>query len=70
MIATGNTRKTVGSLARELSVPEWKVRRVADSVAKGVERIGLYRVLDANAEATIRDELTRQGWHPQKGESL
>ena len=70
MIATGNACKTVGSLARELSVPEWKVRRVADSVAKGVERIGLYRVIDADAELAIRDELTRQGWLPVRGESV
>ena len=54
--------KTIGWLSRELAVPEWKVRRVADSVGVDLPRAGLYRLVTPDAEVRIRAELSRTGW--------
>lgn len=54
--------KTAGDLAREIGVPLWKVRRVADAIGVPIPRVGLYRIITPDAEQRIGDELRRQGW--------
>lgn len=54
--------KTIGALSREIAVPEWKVRRVADSLGETVPRAGLYRLVPPDVEQRIRGELARTGW--------
>ena len=36
---------TIGQIARIFCVPEWKIRRIVDSLDPEVQRAGLYRVV-------------------------
>lgn len=53
------TIKTVGQFAREEKVPEWRVRRIVDSLSTKIPRAGLYRLLTEKVQAEIRDQLER-----------
>lgn len=52
--------KTVGQFAREEQVPEWRVRRIVDSLSTKIPRAGLYRLLTEKVQAEIRDRLAAE----------
>lgn len=56
--------KTIGQLSRELSVPEWKLRRVTDSLGVPIPRAGLYRIVPPEIEERVCAELRWIGWLP------
>lgn len=61
-------KKTIGELSRELGVSDWKVPRVSDALALSLQRVGLYRLLSAEAKALIREALQRTGWLASEAE--
>jgi hypothetical protein len=51
---------TVGQLAKRFGQPEWKIRRVVDSLDGNVPRIGPYRAIPAKMLPAIRERLAEQ----------
>ena len=60
---------TVGQVAGIYGVPDWKIRRLVDSLDADIPRAGLYRLIPRSLLGTIAIELQRQGWLP-KGEEV
>lgn len=63
------TRKAGESVHRQYGgtlVPDWKLRRVVDSLESqeklDVQRIGNYRTIAADGVVVLADELRRLGW--------
>ena len=48
---------TIGELAKRFRRPEWKIRRVVDSLNCDVPRIGLYRVIPVDLLPAIIERL-------------
>ena len=67
------THITVGELARSISVPAWKVRRVVDSLVAenqiAIQRAGSYRLVPRSALGIVAAELERQGWFAREEKS-
>ena len=55
-----NTSLTIPEVAARLNVPDWKVRRVVDSLDVEVPRAGLYRLVSDSLLDTISAELQRK----------
>ena len=63
---------TIGQLADELQQPEWKVRRIVDSLGQDIPRAGLYRLVPRSLIPTVAASLadaiasmaTRADQHP------
>jgi hypothetical protein len=36
---------TIGQVAKIFDAPEWKIRRIVDSISPEVQRLGLYRLV-------------------------
>jgi hypothetical protein len=51
---------TVGQIARDLQQPEWKIRRIVDSLGVEIVRAGLYRLVNANLLPKIKESLREQ----------
>ncbi|MBT6155798.1 MAG: hypothetical protein HOK71_12085 [Planctomycetaceae bacterium] len=58
------THYTVGEVAELYGIPNWKIRRVADSLGDTIPRVGQYRLIDRSTLGAIAAELSRQGWLP------
>ena len=48
---------TIGQVAREFNAPEWRIRRIVDSLAADIPRAGLYRLVPADLLAEIASRL-------------
>ena len=57
-----DTSLTIPQVAARCGVPDWKVRRIVDSLGIEVQRAGLYRLIPSSMLGSIADELRRQGW--------
>jgi hypothetical protein len=53
---------TIPQVAARFGAPDWKVRRIVDSLGIVVQRAGLYRLIPSSMLGSIADELRRQGW--------
>ncbi len=51
---------TIGQLARQLRQPEWKVRRIVDSLGVEIIRAGLYRLVRVSLLPQVEAALQRQ----------
>jgi hypothetical protein len=51
---------TIGQLAEQLQEPEWRVRRVVDSLAPGLPRAGLYRVIPADLAERVAQRVQQR----------
>ena len=51
---------TIGQIARQLRQPEWKVRRIVDSLGVEIVRAGLYRLVKVSLLPEIEAALQRQ----------
>ncbi len=61
MIATVAQPKTIGELSKETGLPEWLLRRTADSLGVAIPRIGPYRAIPSEIEHRLLGELRRRG---------
>lgn len=61
---TDQTHLTIGQVAEIYGIPDWKIRRVVDSLDLPVMRIRLYRMVPRESLGIIAAELQRQGWLP------
>jgi len=52
---------TIPQVAARLGVPDWKVRRIVDSLEVEIGRAGLYRLVPPSLLGRISNELQRQG---------
>jgi hypothetical protein len=48
---------TVGEVARIFQAPEWRVRKIVDSLAPEIQRAGMYRLIPRAMLATIGAKL-------------
>ena len=48
---------TIGQLAEQFHEPEWKLRRIIDSLGVGVPRAGQYRLVPASLLPSIEAKL-------------
>jgi hypothetical protein len=53
-----NLNLTVGQLANLLGAPQWRIRRVVDSLECEVPRAGLYRLVPRNLIPAIAERLS------------
>jgi hypothetical protein len=53
---------TIPQVAARFGVPDWKVRRIVDSLDIEVQRAGLYRLIPTSMLEAIANELRLQGW--------
>jgi hypothetical protein len=63
------THLTVGQVAEIYGVPDWKIRRVVDSLDCEIPRAGLYRLIPRNLLGVVAVELQRQGWLSKEREA-
>ena len=52
---------TVGQVADILGAPEWKVRRIVDSLDTEIPRAGLYRLVPRSMLSEIADRVRQHG---------
>lgn len=64
-----STYLTIGEVAGIFGVPDWKIRRVVDSLDVEIPRAGLYRLVRRGLLGAIAVELQRQGWLPKPEEA-
>jgi hypothetical protein len=57
---------TVGEVARIFQAPEWRVRKIVDSLGPEIPRAGLYRLVPRSMLAAIGAKLQRP---PQPAEA-
>ena len=50
---------TVGQVAEIYAAPEWKIRRLVDSLGVEIQRAGGYRLIPRSMLATIAQDSTR-----------
>ena len=48
---------TVGDIARHFKAPQWKVRRIVDSIGRNVTRVGQYRLVPRQLLPEIEQRL-------------
>jgi hypothetical protein len=51
---------TIGELAKEHSQPEWRVRKVVDSLGVPIPRAGQYRLIPASLLEEVGNRLRQQ----------
>lgn len=60
------TSESIRRLYGGRPIPDWKLRRVVDSLESqdslDVQRIGMYRTVSADDVGTVANELRRLGW--------
>lgn len=52
---------TVGEIAKIFDAPEWKIRRIVDSLPDEIQRVGRYRLVPRSLLAAIALKLQRHG---------
>ena len=67
---SSTTHLTVGEVAEIYGVPDWKIRRVVDSLDAEIPRAGLYRLIPRELLGVIAVELQRQGWLAKQHEDV
>jgi len=53
---------TVGECAKFYGLPDWKIRRVVDSLDAKIPRAGRYRLVPRELLGAVAVELDRRGW--------
>jgi hypothetical protein len=52
--------KTVGEFSRDEQIPEWKVRRIVDSLPLEIPRMGRYRILSDEVQSLVLEQLNQE----------
>lgn len=60
---------TTGELADVCGVPQWRIRRLVDSLDIEIPRAGLYRLVPRDLLATTVGELERRGCKPHPADT-
>ena len=60
---------TVGQVAELFGAPQWRVRRVVDTLSPEVARAGRYRLIPREALAEIAARLQRKNVKRQSGDN-
>lgn len=61
---------TVGEIAKIFDAPEWKIRRIVDSLPDEIQRVGRYRLIPRSLLASIALKLQRHGQSTEQGAAV